>query len=164
MTWVREPYTYDKDRTLTEVEKYRNRGDWHKFVYFFRDFINSVSFPGAGEATPRDISFYVQGLPADGVDILVLTFARTVDFADDFAGSNATIGVNPTATAEYDVQKNGASIGHISISTGGVATFVTDGTTAQFVDDDYLTIVAPTPQDATLADVSITLVGSEPAA
>jgi len=164
MTWRRDAYTYTRARTQQEVTRFCQKADWNKFIYLFRDFVNSVSFPESATATPRDISFYVQGLPADGVDILVLTFARTVDFADDFAGSNATVGVNPTATAEYDVQKNGVSIGHISISTGGVATFVTDGTTAQFVDDDYLTIVAPTPQDATLADVSITLVGSEPAA
>lgn len=104
--------------------------------------------------------FYPSGL-GDGVVFFKIVFAEDVDFADNFAGSTGDAGSNPTATAEFDVLKNGVSIGDISVSTGGVFTFTTDAGAVSFTSGDVLTIVGPATADATLADVSITLLGSK---
>lgn len=106
-----------------------------------------------------DVAFYVAGEPGDGAIIGAFVATRPFTLFDDFAGSRGHCAVNPTATAVFDVQKNGSSIGSVSISTGGAFTFATTGGGASFAAGDRLTIVAPSPQDTTLADVAISFFG-----
>jgi len=109
-----------------------------------------------------DLGVYVPDMPDDGAEILKFVAVRAFTLADDFSGSRAHVGTNPAATAVFTVKKNGASIGTISISTVGVATFLTSGTGVEtFTAGDRLSIDAPTPQDATLADVSIVFLGAK---
>ncbi len=117
----------------------------------------------APDTSPADVDIIVGqiyigiglvGLPGDGATIALLGLPRDGTFPIDFAGSVGSVGVNPTATAVYDVQLNGVSIGSISIATSGVLTFTTvGGTDKDFAANDRLTVIAPTPQDATLSDV-----------
>lgn len=109
---------------------------------------------------PYDIGCYILGQPDDGVEAMTFTAVRAIDFADDFAGSKGHVSVNPTATASFDVKKNGSTVGSISISTGGVFTFATTGTTVSLAIGDRISIHTPSPQDATLANVSIVLLGT----
>lgn len=105
---------------------------------------------------PYDVGLYVPGIPADGDDVGTVIFARACIMADDFAGSVGHCGANPTSTAVFTVEKNGSSVGTISINTSGVFTFATTGTTVSFAVGDRLTLVAPSPDDATLADIAVT--------
>ncbi len=89
---------------------------------------------------------------------LLYTFAESVTFPDNFAGSVGDIETNPAATFVIDVQKNGVSVGSISISTTGVFTFATTGTTVQFVVGDKLKLIGPAVV-GTAALVSATLLG-----
>lgn len=109
---------------------------------------------------PYDIGVYLPGQPGDNENIMEYRFPRDVEFADDFAGSYAFIGTNPTSTATYSIKKNGSAVGTMQVTSGGVVTFNTTGGATSFTAGDRLTISAPTPQDATLADVSITLAGA----
>lgn len=110
---------------------------------------------------PYDVVCSLPGKPGASALVLLLTFTRAVTFAGNFAGSAGTVGTNPAATAVYTVNKNGSSIGTISISTGGVFTFsTTAGATESFASGDRMTITAPSSQDTTLADVAITLAGT----
>lgn len=129
----------------------------HEDVYLI------ASAAAGGGTVPYDIGLYIPGLPADGTEVLKFVAVRDFDLADDFAGSRGHVGVNPTATAAFDVKKNGTSIGSISISTGGVLTFATTGGAASFTAGDYLQLVNPTPQDATLSGVGITFAGTRAA-
>jgi hypothetical protein len=114
----------------------------------------------AGEVMPYDLSVFVPGSPDDGAEIMRIKMTRAVFFADDFAGSQASVLVNPTSTSAFLVKKNGSTIGTISISTLGVATFATSGSGLEtFAVGDVPTITAPSPQDGTLAGVGITLYG-----
>ena len=63
------------------------------------------------------------------------------------------------AAAVLTIKKNVTSIGTINISTGGVVTF-TFSAAVSFAAGDKLSVVTPSPQDTTLADVSITFMGS----
>jgi hypothetical protein len=108
----------------------------------------------------------VAGRPAAGQLVCIYTAAAAMIFPANFAtpDSKGSVGVNPTATATYTVYKNGATVGTVTISTAGVCTFATTGGVSFTLNaGDRLTIVAPGSQDATLADVGITLVGTRSA-
>jgi hypothetical protein len=106
----------------------------------------------------------VTGKPAAGQIVAIYTAFSAETFPANFGSpqqSYGSVGTNPTATASYTVNKNGSSVGTISISTSGVFTFTTSGGTAiSLAASDRVTIVAPSSQDTTLADVGITLVGT----
>lgn len=110
---------------------------------------------------PYDVVCSLPGKPGAGATVLLLTYTRTVSFPGNFSGSRGTVGVNPTATATYNVNKNGSSIGTIAVSTGGVVTFTTTGGAAQsFSAGDRMTVIAPGTQDATMSDVAVTFAGT----
>jgi len=110
---------------------------------------------------PYDLVASYVGTPTIGATVFILTFTRTVTFAANFSGSYGTVGTNPSSTVGYTVKKNGTTIGTISISPFGLFTFATTGGTSQSVAaGDRLTIIAPNPNDATLADIGITLAGT----
>jgi len=109
---------------------------------------------------PYDIGMFLPGVPTNSQLLLQYVFDRAVDFPDEFAGAQGLVGTNPTAIATIDVKKGGSSIGTISISTGGVVTFVTAGGAVEsFVAGDKLELIAQASADATLSDVSITFSG-----
>jgi hypothetical protein len=100
------------------------------------------------------------GQPTNAALVFILTFTRNVSFQANWAGSEGTVGTNPTATATYTIFKNGTSIGTIVISPAGAFTFASSGGAAfSFVAGDRLTITAPSPADASLANIGITLAG-----
>lgn len=112
-------------------------------------------------SNPFDLGFFTPGSLTATQKMLIFIFDRTVVFAGNFVGSKFRNGTNPTATAVLDVQKNGSSVGSISINTSGVATFTTTAGAAQtFNAGDYLSVLAPGSPDATLADVSVTFQGT----
>lgn len=114
----------------------------------------------ADEALPYDLGFFVAGLPGNGATTMIFIATRAFTLADDFAGSKYKNGSNPTATAVFDVQRNESSIGSISVNTSGVATFSTTGGGVSMAIGDRLKVVAPSPQDATLSDVSVVFRGA----
>jgi hypothetical protein len=111
-------------------------------------------------AAAYDVGFSISGLPSDGVEVLHFVAARAIDFPDNFSGSVGHCSVNPTATASFDIKKNGSSIGSISIDNSGVFTFNTTGGAVALAVGDRLTVFAPSPQDATLADVGVLFAGT----
>jgi hypothetical protein len=110
---------------------------------------------------PFDVICSLVGAPTTGQLVFLMTFVRTVNFAGNFTGSAGTVGTNPTATATYTVARNGTSIGTAVVSTGGVVTFTTtSGATESFSSGDILTVTAPSPADATLANAAFTFAGT----
>jgi hypothetical protein len=105
----------------------------------------------------------VPGKPSAGQLVLIYTAEATETFPANFTApqSYGSLGVNPTATAVYQIFKNTTNVGTVSISTSGVFTFATTSGAAFTLNaGDRFTMVAPGSQDATLSDVSITLVGT----
>lgn len=115
----------------------------------------------AWSALPRPVAIgtFSETSPLGNQILLDWVFADATVFADDFAGSRASVGTNPTATFTAVIQKNGSSVGSLAISTSGVATFATTGTTVSFAAGDLLTVVAPGTPDATIARLRLTLKG-----
>jgi VCBS repeat-containing protein len=116
---------------------------------------------GISTALPVDIPCSYLGKPGAGASVQLFTAVRAINFAANFAGAYGTVGTNPTATALYTVNKNGSAIGTVSIATTGVFTFATtSGAVQSLAAGDRMTVVAPTAQDTTLADVGFTLPGT----
>ena len=93
--------------------------------------------------------------------------ADAFDFPANFANSKGAVGTNPAATFAIDVQRQVnatgafASIGTISISTGGAFTFTTaSGTAKSIAVNDVLKFVAPVTPDASILNLVATLRGS----
>lgn len=107
------------------------------------------------------VGFGFTTTPTASEVLLLYTFAEAVTFPDEWSGSVGDIGTNPTASFVLDVQKNGSSVGTVTISTGGAFTFVTTGGTVAFAIGDQLKVVGPGSADATAANVSITFLGAK---
>jgi hypothetical protein len=107
-----------------------------------------------------DIGFFIPDQPDDNDLVAQFVSVRDFTLADDFAGSRGTCAVPPASTAAFTVKKNGSTIGTVSIDTSGVFTFATTGAGVTMAPGDILTVFAPTPQDANLADISMFFQGT----
>lgn len=132
-------------------------------VYISTDGTNYFTERGLTEPItyPYDLWCALVGSPIGSQIVFLGTFNRTVNFLGNFSGSVGKVGTNPTATATYDIQKNGSSIGGISINTSGVVSFTsTSGAAQSFASGDIIKIVFQSSADATLANVGFTLAGT----
>lgn len=127
-------------------------------VHQIGDDITTVGAPAVTPVIPYDVSMYFSGTPTASQILAEVEFARTCTIPDDFAGSQAYIGTNPTdATWVMDIQKNGSSVGSLSITTAGAITFATTGTTVAMTPGDRLSFVAPGTVDSTAATFAVTI-------
>lgn len=122
-------------------------------------FSSSTGLWTPGSRTYKYGSFAVSGITASEV-LMDHIVAEAHTLADDFAGCVASVGTNPAATWVADIRKNGASVGSLSISTTGVVTFNTTGTTVALAVGDILTLIAPASVDASIARLRFTFKGS----
>lgn len=129
-------------------------------IYQTYEDVYTVSKGVAAANPPYDVGLYIPDKPADNDEVFKFVAVRAIEWPDDFAGSYGHVGTNPTASAVFTVKKNGSTIGSITIGTGGAFTFATTGGATTLAAGDYLTIVSPTPQDSTLADVGFNLAGA----
>lgn len=123
--------------------------------------LDIIAESAAGVVRPYDVGTWCVGLPAASEKLLRYNYVRSVDLPAGLTGSRVTAGVAATAQTDFDVRKNGGSVGTIRFAIAGtVATFV--GFSAQsFVPNDIIEIIAPGTPDATLADISFTIAGEQ---
>jgi hypothetical protein len=74
-------------------------------------------------------------------------------------GSLGSSGTAATATPALSIKKNGASVGTATWSAAGTTATLAMASPTAMVAGDILTVVAPASPDATLADVSLTMLG-----
>ena len=115
---------------------------------------------------PFEISASLQGVPGSLQKILpAFVFTRSVSFLINFMPSRAQGLTNATAQTDFDIRRGNlggasSSIGTMRFAAATkVATFIV-AAAQTFVAGDYLEVVSPASVDATLADVSMTLVGN----
>lgn len=104
---------------------------------------------------------FLGGAPPGSSEVIGMTsFDVPVAFDADYAGSTGSVLTNPTSTFTANITKNGTNVGTMAISTGGVFTFDSTGST-DYDAGDYMTIVAPSSADATIANIAWTLAGTK---
>lgn len=108
----------------------------------------------AGADHLYDIAGSTLSTPSDSDIITRFVATRAFSLPANLAGTKVYVGTNPSATATVTVQKNGASAGAITISTGGVETLPTQAAVS-FAVDDILTIEVTTANS--IDDLGITL-------
>jgi len=120
-----------------------------------------VGSNSAAVRTPYDLAATIPGTQGDGALLFEVVFTRNVEFPDDFAGSQLFARTAASAETVLDIQKNGSSIGTVTIAAAGATcTFATLAGGASFAAGDRIALINQSPADATLADVSITLKGT----
>lgn len=110
-------------------------------------------------AQPFDLTAFYPGVPSASALVTRVPVARAVTFAAALAGSVGKARIAATAQTDFDVQKNGTSVGTIRFAAAATsATFISaSGFTCAA--GDIVSIAAPATADATLADVGIVLAG-----
>ena len=107
-----------------------------------------------------DIGLFIPGPPAASAMVFQFVVPRAISFPVNLAGSLAKASTAATSAAAFTLRRNGSNIGTVDFAAGAaMATFTLAGG-AVFAAGDVLEILAPSPQDATLADISITLLAS----
>lgn len=100
-----------------------------------------------------------RGVPGPSDVMLEFIFTEDVTMLAGLPFSFGKAGVAATAQSDFDIQKNGASIGTMRFAAAGTtATFIA-GSDTTFTGGDLLKVLAPNPADATLADITFTLSG-----
>lgn len=108
---------------------------------------------------PYEVGGFLPGQPTAGALVFAFQFASAVTLPASLTGSYAKAGTASTGTATFALLKNGVGIGSIVFTASAAGTF-TFAAAVSFAAGDELTITAPNPQDATLANVRFTLAGT----
>jgi len=106
-----------------------------------------------------DIGSFAPGKPPDGDAFLRYVFIREVTFGTNFPLSRAIAAVAAASTAQFDIRRNGVSVGTFEFAAGSDTATFSSASAVTFLPGDEMVIVSPSPQDADLTDVSLNLAG-----
>lgn len=123
---------------------------------------SAVTYLTGPQGSQTDLVFSISGKPRAAMTFPRLHVAAAITFPAGLAGSYATVATAPTAEAVFSLRQDGvefATVTFAAASTTGVFDCPTD---ADFLAGDLFSMVAPSPADATLADLAITLHGTIP--
>lgn len=109
---------------------------------------------------PFDLPVWIAGKPAAAERVLRFIATRAVSFPAALAGSAGTSRVAATAQRDFDVQKNGVSVGTVRFAAAGSTASFIAASAFSLAAGDLLEVIAPGTQDATLEDIAFTLVGT----
>jgi hypothetical protein len=111
-----------------------------------------------GEFGPFRAVQWVRGVPSAGEILVRYRVQEAATLLPALLGWDVRADVAATSSAVLSVRKNGSQVGTVTFAAAGtIPTLATSGGTAQsFAAGDFFDIVAPSPADATLADISIT--------
>lgn len=115
----------------------------------------------ADESIPLfiDREVFIPGKPTNGQLVLRLEIGRACTFPVNLSTSQASARVASTGNVSFDIKNNGSSIGSVVFNVSASGTF-TFASATSFAAGDLLELVAPATADATLEDISITLVAT----
>lgn len=125
--------------------------------------ISELEFELPDFVVPYEARSSVTGAPTADQIVMRHRFGQVVDMGEQpYEAGIAYAGVAATAQTDFDIQRNGVSVGTLrfeaAATEGQILYHVTSG--VEIVEPgDLLTIVAPTTPDATLADIDIILFG-----
>jgi hypothetical protein len=114
----------------------------------------------AASTAPYDLGCSIIGSPTASEIVMRFVATRAVDFLAAIAGSQGSAGTAATAQTDFDLQKNGASVGTVRFAAAGTTASFIAASAIALVAGDVLSLVAPASPDATLANISITFAGA----
>lgn len=120
---------------------------------------DAITFSRIESTIPYVVGFHAPGTPTASSLIwrhVVTDVAFTLP--DEFLNSKGRVTTNPSVSTAFDVKKNGASVGTITVDTSGAFTFTTSATTVSLAAGDYLDVIAPAALNG-LVDLTVTFRG-----
>ncbi len=112
----------------------------------------------------KDISYDVgsnfAGVPIASEVIMRYLAPRPFRLPAGLTNSQGRAGVAATAQTDFDIQRNGSSVGTMSFAIAAQVPTFTMATLTDFAISDRLEIVGPATPDSTLADIAVTLAGT----
>jgi len=108
----------------------------------------------------RNIMATFGGVPGVSEVVFAARVAIAIDFPASMTGSYVTADVAATAQTDFDIQKNGASVGTIRFAAAGTTATYVGVSAFSLAAGDKLAIIAPNPADATLADIYFSLLAT----
>jgi len=112
--------------------------------------------PGSAFTDMFEISVPVVGMPEPGELLVIYTASHEIVLDESRSFAHALVAA--TAPKTFIVNKNGVQVGTL-VFGAGASDAVVDFTDATVSIGDTVTVVAPVAQDATLADIGLTLGG-----
>ena len=104
------------------------------------------------------LTHFAAGQPASNAVIFRHVFSRAARLPAGGGFSRAVAGIAANAPSTFALLKNGTSVGAVQFAAGEAAASFSVASAVDFAAGDVFAIAAPDPQDATLADVALTLV------
>lgn len=94
-------------------------------------------------------------------DLMLLhVLAQSIDFADGLPGSQAVAATAATAETVFSIQHDGVEVGTVTFAAAGTVGTFAAASEFTIAAGETFSIVAPSVQDATLADVTFTVTGT----
>lgn len=109
---------------------------------------------------PYDVGGSYNGAPTASLVMLRYPFPRQVIFPSGLTGSQGVAGVAATAQTDFDLKKNGSSVGTMRFAAAATTASFIMASQTTFAAGDVLTVVAPASPDATLANLGFSLAGT----
>lgn len=115
---------------------------------------------GGASSQPYDIGAQIPSSPSASLVMLRYKFPRTVVFPASLTDSQGTAGTAATAQTDFDIRRNGVSVGTMRFAAAGTSASFIAASQQTYNAGDILTVIAPASPDATLAGVSFVLAGT----
>lgn len=117
-----------------------------------------LSLVQAGD--PFDLGVSIIGAPDASEVVMRFVAVRDLTFPASLTGSQGQAGAAATAQTDFDLQKNGVSVGTVRFAAAATtATFIA-ASAVTLEAGDVLSLIAPGSPDSTLEDISITFKGT----
>jgi hypothetical protein len=129
------------------------------------DALGSISTTLGSIASGSGVTIEIALIAAEGKinsaeNLPFITLSKAITIPVNFAGAASYAETAPTADATFTIQQNGSNVGTIKFAAGShTATFTAASPIALAV-GDRLAPIGPSPADATLSDVSVTIQGT----
>lgn len=127
-------------------------------VIVFTDGSNWYSFRGTGG--PYDVLMFFPGVPTNAQLMGRVIVPRAVTFPASLTGSYASATVAATGATTLTLARNGTTIGTVNFAAGAIAGTFTFSSAVTTAAGDVLTLTNQATADATLANISVSLVGA----
>ena len=107
-----------------------------------------------------DLSCYSPGAPSASAILALIPAARAVTFPAGLIGSFGVSLVAATAVTNFDIRKNGSSVGTMTFAAAATTATFTAASAISLAAGDTIRVVAPATPDVTLSGISFVLKGS----
>jgi hypothetical protein len=110
--------------------------------------------------TGYDVPVFIPDKPTASMLCARIAAVRAFSLPSGLTGSVASAGVAATGSTTFDIQKNTSSVGSLNFAAAATTGTFTFASLTSWAAGDVLRIIAPATPDATLADISISFLGT----